>query len=138
MSNTEKTKYWEEKVNEYKKRGSRISQSKWCKENNLSLRRFNYWYCKFKKIDKENEENGSNCSKIDKENKENGSNCSKKDTDVNNQTKWIPMRIEEKDEYENKDKIGIIINIGKVKIEINKGFDGQSLFEVLKVVNLLC
>lgn len=123
-SNTKKAKYWEEKVNEYKKRGSRISQSKWCKENNLSLRRFNYWYCKLKKIDKEN--------------KENGSNCSKKDTDINNQTKWISMRIEEKDEYENKDKIGIIINIGKVKIEINKGFDGQSLFEVLKVVNLLC
>ncbi len=55
-SSEKKANYWVEKVNEYKKRGSRISQSKWCKEKNLSLRRFNYWYCKFKKIYKENKD----------------------------------------------------------------------------------
>jgi hypothetical protein len=123
-SNTKQTKYWEEKVNEYKKSGIGISQSKWCKENNLSLRSFNYWYCKFKKIDKEN--------------KENDANCSKKDEDEDNQTKWIPIIIQEKDEDENKNKVGIVISIGKAKIEINKGFDAQSLYEVVKVVNLLC
>lgn len=163
-SNKQRSDYWEEKVNDYKKSEIKISQSKWCKENNLSFKKFNYWYCKFKKNDKENEVTDSNCKKNDKQNDESGSSCSKKakentsknsnssqkQVSVNNRKKWIPIIIEDIDtntyqdkdknisSYEDKNKIGIIINMGKAKIEMLKGFDNQSLLEVLKVVNLLC
>lgn len=121
---TEKRKYWEEKINEYKKNGKGKSQNKWCKENKISSRSFNYWYCKFKIVEDGKGENKTKGNDSEEEEK--------------NQTKWISVKVEKDDDAKDRNESGIVINIGKTKIEVNKGFDRESLIDILKVVNLLC
>lgn len=42
MNNPEKIKEWSEKVSDFSKSGK--SRQDWCKENNISVQQFAYWY----------------------------------------------------------------------------------------------
>ena len=118
--NANKKIYWKAKINEYNKTGVGKSKNKWCRENNINPKKFNYWCCKLKK---------SEVGKLQYNNKE----------EQPNSTKWIPISImQEKDELKETNENRIIINIGKARIEVNKGFDSKCLIDVVRVVNLLC
>jgi hypothetical protein len=89
--------------------GSGMSQAAWCRENNINLRTFNYWYVKFK-------------------------NASKQDS---TKTSWLSIKVDELGKRENISST-IRIRIGNAVIEIIPGFDSDHLVKVVKVLNSVC
>ncbi|MFZ5986152.1 MAG: IS66 family insertion sequence element accessory protein TnpA [Bacillota bacterium] len=97
---------WIDRVEEYK--ASCQSQAAWCKERNINLRTFNYWYCKLKSAD-----------------------------DVQNTTtNWLSVKLEKT--LKKPEVSVINIKIGNAAIEINPGVDSDHLLKVLRVLNSLC
>lgn len=52
MKKEKSKKDWEKEIIEFKSSGK--TQSAWCREKGISLRRFNYWYCKSKNNNSQN------------------------------------------------------------------------------------
>lgn len=106
MTKEEQRKQWIDRVEEFKASGK--TQAEWCKERNINIRTFNYWYCKFR--NPENIKNSSNS--------------------------WLSVKIE--NALKKTESSVISIKIGNAIIEISSGFDADHLSKVLRVLNSLC
>lgn len=98
---------WEHRVAEFKASG--LSQSKWCRENDLSLHKLRYW---LKKLDNNS---SSSCQEPS--------------------PKWISVSMEEINQESN-ETLGI--KIGEVVIEVKQGFNPSFLAEVIRTLKTIC
>lgn len=106
QSNEELRKEWERRIEVF--RSSGLTQTNWCKVNDISIHQFKYW---FKKIN----DNQSSQSK---------------------ETKWISMSVE--DESPNNLTDTIQIKIGQATIEVKPNFNPRLLANVVKVLKTEC
>ncbi|WP_066298186.1 IS66 family insertion sequence element accessory protein TnpA [Bacillus sp. FJAT-29937] len=107
MEKTELQIEWEHRIVEFKASGQ--TQSKWCRENDLSLHKLRYWL-----------------NKLD-----NNSSSSSQEPSP----KWIAVSMEEIDQ-EPSDSLNI--KIGEAVIEVKTGFNPSFLAEVIRTLKTLC
>lgn len=106
MTKEEQRKQWIDRVEEFKKSGQ--TQAIWCKERNINLRTFNYWYCKFKNTgDKQN-----------------------------NTANWLSVKLDKA--LKEPVASVLSIKVGNAVVEVNKEVDADHLLKVLKVLNSIC
>lgn len=98
---------WEHRIAEFKASGQ--SQSKWCRENDVSLHKLRYW---LKKLD---HNSSSSCHE--------------------SLPKWIAVSMEEIHQEPN-ETLGI--KIGEAVIEVKPGFNPSFLAEVVRTLKTLC
>ncbi len=106
MTKEEQRQQWIDRVEEFK--ASSQTQVEWCKERNINIRTFNYWYCKFKNTD-------------DKQ---------------NNTANWLTVKLNKTLKEPNTSILAI--KIGKAVVEVNPGVDTDHLSKVLRVLNSIC
>lgn len=99
---------WQKKIELQKKSGK--NQAEWCRENKISVKSFGYWSRKLRNQSDENQSSES------------------KSVEIN----WIPVNIETPKNPK------LNIKIGSAVIEIEKGFDGDLLSEVVKALAAIC
>lgn len=107
MEKTELQKEWENRVDEFKASG--LSQSRWCRENDLSLHKLRYW------LNKRDSNSSSSCQEPS--------------------PKWISVSMEEINQEPN-ETLGI--KIGEAVIEVKPGFNPSFLAEVIRTLKTLC
>lgn len=106
MTKEEQRQQWIDRVEEFKKSGQ--TQAIWCKERNINLRTFNYWYCKFKNAgDKQN-----------------------------NTANWLSVKLDKT--LKEPVVSVLSIKVGNAVVEVNHGVDADHLLKVLKVLNSIC
>jgi len=99
-------KEWKERIEKFQ--ASSQSQAGWCRERNINLRTFNYWYYKLK-----NEANQQEKS-----------------------TNWLSVKLEKT--FKQPEASLIKIKLGNAVIEIRPGFDTEHLLKVVRALNSLC
>lgn len=99
-------KEWEKIIEEFNNSGK--SQAQWCRDNDLKIKAFNFWYRKL------------NDSSMTENNK------------PKNQVNWMPVKI--KSTIHSK----LNIKIGNTVIEIENGYDEKLLVSVIKTLEAIC
>ncbi len=99
-------KEWEKIIEEFNNSGK--SQAQWCRDNNLKIKAFNFWYRKLK---------GSSMIENNKS---------------ENQINWMPVKL--KSTIPSK----LNIKMGKAVIEIENGYDEKLLVSVIKTLEAIC
>lgn len=107
MEKTDLQIEWEHRVAEFKASG--LSQSKWCRENDLSLHKLRYW------LNKLNNNSSNSCHEPS--------------------PKWIAVSMEEINLESNET---INIKIGEATIEVKPGFNPSFLANVIRTLKTLC
>jgi len=104
----ERTAYWKQQVEAFEKSG--MSRIAFCEQNQLKIYGLDYWRRRF-----------SEPIRAGADAKTSG---------------WIPLQV--KDNAAQEKAESICLRIGKVEIEISRGFDQELLAEVLRVVGPAC
>ncbi len=100
--------YWQQQVRGYQESG--VSRREYCQQHQIPIHRLGYWQRKLKK---------QAIRSLEKK-----------------RMGWIPLQLCEEDPS-NRDT-GIRLRIGRVIVEVERGFDRQLLAEVLEVVGAAC
>ena len=106
MIKEELRKEWSDRVLQFKASGQ--AQSAWCREQDINIRKFNYWYIKSKKPVSQ----------------------------TSNPSKWVSLKVAEQ-KAKPQDSV-LVIKIGQAALEVKPEFDQKFLVEVLKTLSLLC
>lgn len=108
MSKKANSEYWQQIVSDQISSG--LTQHEWCEQNNVNIHNFRYWK-----------------RRIISETKQ-------LQTADQTETKWAIITSSESDVDDNNIKSTLCIHIGKAVVEVNPGFDPESLSAVLAVL----
>lgn len=108
MTMTLKQEQWRKRIDECTSSGLNIQQ--WCKANNVSPDQYHYWKKKFNAL----------------------ANDSKQ-----SETQWAPLLIQNTQKSTISTST-ITLQVGPFKVDVVKGFDKQTLTDLLKILGPLC
>ena len=108
MTMISKEEQWRKHINDRKMSGLNIRE--WCKTNSVSTSQYHYWNKKFNKLKNRNQEI---------------------------EPRWAPLLMQNQ-EKSTLSSSPIVLQIGTFKVDIIKGFDKQTLTDLIQILGALC